>query len=214
MSSVVTVTDLFCGAGGSSLGAAQSGAEIRMALNHWELAVQTHNSNFPNTDHHCCDASQADPRYYPRTTVLIASPECTNHSLAKGKGRARYQADLWGTPLIDPAEERSRATMWDVPRFAEVHRYELIIVENVIDARAWVLWDAWLHAMQALGYDCWERYRVNAVGMETWRAPVRPLTTQQHERVVRASLASERGRRYRAQQAQVGTQLPLIGVPA
>lgn len=168
MSSVVTVTDLFCGAGGSSLGAAQSGAEIRMALNHWELAVQTHNSNFPNTDHHCCDASQADPRYYPRTTVLIASPECTNHSLAKGKGRARYQADLWGKPLIDPAEERSRATMWDVPRFAEVHRYELIIVENVIDARAWVLWDAWLHAMQALGYD-WQCVYLNS--MICWPTP-------------------------------------------
>lgn len=60
----------------------------------------------------------------------------------------------------------------------------------------------------------WERYRVNAAGMETWRAPVRPLTPQQHERVVQASLASERGRRYRAQQAQAGTQLPLIGVPA
>lgn len=168
MSSVVTVTDLFCGAGGSSLGAAQSGAEIRMALNHWELAVQTHNSNFPNTDHHCCDVSQADPRYYPRTTVLIASPECTNHSLAKGRGRALYKQDLFSRPLIDPSEERSRATMWDVPRFAEVHRYELIIVENVIDARAWVLWDAWLHAMQALGYD-WQCVYLNS--MICWPTP-------------------------------------------
>lgn len=153
LGSIVTVTDLFCGAGGSSLGASQAGAEIRMALNHWELAIQTHNTNFPQTDHHCCDASQADPRYYPRTTVLIASPECTNHSLAKGKRRPHYQADIFGKSLVDPAEERSRATMWDVPRFAECHRYELVIVENVVDARSWVLWDSWLHAMHALGYE-------------------------------------------------------------
>lgn len=43
--------------------------------------------------------------------------------------------------------------MWDVPRFAEVHRYELIVVENVVEARQWVMFDAWLQAMQALGYD-------------------------------------------------------------
>lgn len=166
--SMVTVTDLFCGAGGSSQGAAQAGAEIRMALNHWELAIRTHNTNFPQTDHHCCDANQADPRYYPATTVLIASPECTNHSLAKGKGRARYQADLFGKQLIDPSEERSRATMWDVPRFTEVHRYALVIVENVVDARAWVLWESWLHAMHALGY---EHQAVYLNSMVCWPTP-------------------------------------------
>lgn len=37
--SYVTVTDQFCGAGGSSLGASHAGAEIRLALNHWKLAV-------------------------------------------------------------------------------------------------------------------------------------------------------------------------------
>lgn len=166
--STVTVTDLFCGAGGSSHGAAGAGAEIKMALNHWQLAIDTHNSNFPNTDHHCCDVNAADPRYFPSTTILIASPECTNHSLAKGKGRARYQADLFGKALIDPSEDRSRATMWDVPRFAEVHRYELIIVENVVDARSWVLWDSWLHAMGALGYD-WKIVYLNS--MIAWPTP-------------------------------------------
>jgi DNA (cytosine-5)-methyltransferase 1 len=42
--------------------------------------------------------------------------------------------------------------MWDVPRFAEYHHYNLIIVENVADARHWVMFDAWLMAMDALGY--------------------------------------------------------------
>lgn len=150
--SFVTVTDLFCGAGGSSTGAVQAGAEVRLAMNHWQLAIETHNTNHPHTDHVLCDVSATDPRRYPKTTVLIASPECTNHSLAKGKARPRYNADLFGTQLIDPSEERSRATMWDVVRFAEHHQYEAIIVENVVDARSWVLYDEWLAALHKLGY--------------------------------------------------------------
>jgi hypothetical protein len=35
-------------------------------------------------------------------------------------------------------EERPRATMWDVPRFAEYHDYELV-VENVVEAAKWKL---------------------------------------------------------------------------
>lgn len=151
--SYATVTDLFCGAGGSSLGVIGAGAEVAMAVNHWKLAVETHAKNFPRTEHDCNDIAASHPARYPRTDILIASPECTNHSVAKGKKRARYERDIFGTSQIDPAAERSRATMWDVPRFAEHHRYELIIVENVIDARAWVMWPAWLQAMDALGYE-------------------------------------------------------------
>ncbi len=151
--SFVTCTDLFCGAGGSSLGVLQSGGEVSMAVNHWKLAVETHAANFPRTEHDCNDVAASHPARYPSTDILIASPECTNHSIAKGQKRARYASNLFGEQLIDPAAERSRATMWDVPRFAEYHRYALIIVENVIDARAWVLWDAWLQAMHALGYE-------------------------------------------------------------
>lgn len=151
--SYITVTDQFCGAGGSSIGATKSGAVVRLAMNHWKLAIETHNTNFPDVDHDCTDISAVDPRRYPSTNILITSPECTNHSLAKGKPRRFYKTDLFGNLLIDPAEERSRATMWDVPRFAEYHGYEIIVVENVVDAGKWRLWDSWLHAMRALGYE-------------------------------------------------------------
>lgn len=145
----VTVTDLFCGAGGSSIGAEAAGARLVMAANHWRLAIETHNTNFPHADHDCADVSQVNPRRYPRTDVLIASPECTNHSSAK---TSKARSTLWD-PTADAQEERSRATMWDVPRFAEHHRYELVIVENVVEARRWAPYDAWLGAMGALGYD-------------------------------------------------------------
>ena len=151
--SYVSVTDQFCGAGGSSLGATKAGAEVRLAMNHWKLAIETHNTNFPKVDHDCTDISAVDPRRYPSTDILITSPECTNHSLAKGKTRTYYERDIFGNVLIDPSEERSRATMWDVPRFAEYHDYNIILVENVVDAGKWRLFDSWLHAMHALGYE-------------------------------------------------------------
>ncbi|KXT57336.1 DNA methyltransferase [Gordonia sp. QH-12] len=150
---MLTMTDLFCGAGGSSTGAIQvPGVSVRVASNHWDLAVQTHNENHQDADHICADISQIDPRLFPTSDVLWASPECTNHSVAKGRKRAGNQPDLFGEVLPDAAAERSRATMWDVPRFAEHHQYRAIIVENVVDAARWVMFDAWLMAMHSLGY--------------------------------------------------------------
>lgn len=153
----LTMTDLFCGAGGSSSGAHLiPGVKVVMAANHWDLAIETHNTNHPETDHDCADISQIDPRRYPKTDLLWASPECTNHSQAKGKKR-NFGTGVDGE-LPDEAAQRSRATMWDVVRFAEHHRYRAVIVENVVDVAKWVLYDAWLKAMHALGYKHREVY--------------------------------------------------------
>ena len=144
MSQDLTVTDLFCGAGGSSIGAEAMGAKLRMAANHWPLAIETHAANFPDADHDCADVSQVDPRRYPSTDILLASPECTARS-------KKHVPDLFN-PDADPAAERSRATMWDVPRFAERHHYQLVFVENVVEVAKWAPFDAWLQAMDSLGY--------------------------------------------------------------
>lgn len=146
----VSVTDLFCGAGGSSIGAEAAGARLVMAANHWRLAIDTHNSNFPNAAHDCADISQVDPRRYPRTDILIASPECTTHSPAGGKRPTRTMFD--DSPAGIEEIERSRVTMWDVVRFTEHHRYDAIVVENVIEIRRWLPFESWLMAMRALGY--------------------------------------------------------------
>jgi DNA (cytosine-5)-methyltransferase 1 len=154
MSHNLTVTDLFAGAGGSSTGASSiPGVSIRVASNHWAKAVEVHNANHPNADHVCADISQIDPRLFPTTDLLWASPECTNHSVAKGKKRETAQPDLFEEILPSEAAERSRATMWDVPRFTEAHRYQAVIVENVVDARHWPPFKAWLMAMDSYGYD-------------------------------------------------------------
>lgn len=151
----LTLTDLFAGAGGSSTGAISvPGVEVRLAANHWDKAVEVHNANHPDADHLCADISAYDPRRVARTDLLWASPECTNHSQAKGKKRIDTgQPDLFGETLPDEAAERSRATMWDVPRFTEAHGYEAIIVENVVDAAKWIPFPHWLATMGAYGYD-------------------------------------------------------------
>jgi len=152
--SYLTATDQFCGAGGTTTGIKKAGVEVKMALNHWKLAIDTHNTNHPEVDHDCTDVQACDPRRYPSTDILVTSPECTNHSLAQGmKRKHQRQMELFGEIQFNPDHERSRATMWDVPRFAEYHNYEIIVVENVVDAKRWALWDAWLMAMHSLGYE-------------------------------------------------------------
>ncbi|MDP9403194.1 MAG: DNA cytosine methyltransferase [Actinomycetota bacterium] len=146
----LTVTDQFCGAGGSSIGAAANGFRLRLAMNHWRVAIETHNANFPFADHVCADVSATDPRRYPSTQLLLTSPECTNHSMAK----KRPTGDSSRPGLFDLhyEEERSRATMWDVPRFTECHRYEAVVVENVVEAAKWSGFRGWWVAMSDLGY--------------------------------------------------------------
>lgn len=153
----LTVTDLFCGAGGSSSGLREAGYRVVIAANHWALAIESHQINHPETDHSQADISQVNPAYFPKTHVLWGSPECTNHSIAKGVKRQRQQDqalfEIDGTrPLPDEAANRSRATMWDIPRFAEHHRYMAIILENVVDAYRWDQFEAWQMAMRSLGY--------------------------------------------------------------
>lgn len=134
-----------------------AGVTVQVALNHWQKAVDVHNANHPDAAHVCADISQFNPRRIPRTTIGWFSPECTNHSRAKNHKKAALadaaQPDLFGEILPDEAAERSRATMWDVVRFTEAHRYEVVIVENVVEVVKWETYAAWLMAMDALGYD-------------------------------------------------------------
>lgn len=151
-SSGVTFIDVFCGAGGSSAGLREAGLELRLAANHWDRAIETHATNFPDADHLCADVSNYDWRRTPSTHVAWFSPECTWHSPAGGRARLRAQLDLFDDYVPTDAGVRSRATAFDVIRATEVHRYPVVIVENVVEFAAWPMFDWWLDGMVKLGY--------------------------------------------------------------
>ncbi|MBU0969350.1 MAG: DNA cytosine methyltransferase, partial [Proteobacteria bacterium] len=99
--------DLFCGAGGTSTALVEAGEEAGVdvqltAINHWDKAIETHTLNHPRVRHLCENLDDVNPRkLYPggRLNLLMASPECTHHSNARG-----------GTPCSD----QSRATAWRI----------------------------------------------------------------------------------------------------
>ena len=150
-----TVTDFFCGMGGSSTGLVGAGFELRLAANHWDRAIETHAANHPGVEHLCADLQAVDLRYLPSTDALWASPICTELSPAGGRRRSPAQPGLFEEHghVASAAFERSRVTFWEVIRAVEIHRYKVILVENVVEAAAWELFDVWLAGMTRLGYE-------------------------------------------------------------
>lgn len=122
--------DLFCGAGGSSTGLVRAAESLSvpldlLAINHWPVAVDTHTRNHPWARHMCADLSTIDPsKAIPggRLDLLIASPECTHHSIARG-----------GKPCSD----QSRASAWHVLHWAERLQIDRILIENVKEFESW-----------------------------------------------------------------------------
>ncbi|MER7115479.1 DNA cytosine methyltransferase [Saccharomonospora azurea] len=145
---MITATDLFCGAGGSSEGLRQAGWNVEIAANHWDVAVATHKLNHPDVEHRTKDLSEVDWRSFPSTDLLWASPSCVWH--ARSGGRKKPPAEI--EKLRADAGSIDRATAFAVIEAAEVHKYPAIIVENVEEFKAWTLYGWWLDGLRTLGY--------------------------------------------------------------
>lgn len=155
---MITVTDLFSGAGGSTTGAIQvPGVHVRIAANHFQIVTDIHALNHPATDHAVVDLHLERPSFFPKTDILWASPECTKWSQASGAKSPAIDEGLFEDPLSDDAKTRSRLLMFDVLKFIEYHRYRLVIVENVVDiatqAQYRTAWTIWRQELRALGYE-------------------------------------------------------------
>ncbi len=155
-----TCSDHFAGCGGNGQAIKKAnekygtGIKVEYALNHWKTATDSYSANFKETVVDRVDISATSPKRYNSTDMLISSPECTHQSGADGQEKPKKQIEIFDNgKLEDVAAERSRATMWDVPRFAEYHKYNYIIVENVVQVRKWIAFDAWLKVMHVLGYN-------------------------------------------------------------
>jgi DNA (cytosine-5)-methyltransferase 1 len=133
--------DLFCGAGGSSCGAAQAGVEIAGGIDLWDRAIETFRGNFPQamTFQSRTDALNAMKvaKEVGRIDLLLASPECTNHSVAKGAA---------------PRDEESRRTAYEVIRYAKAFNPRWIVVENVVSMQNWASYHDWMSQLKKLGY--------------------------------------------------------------
>lgn len=172
---MITVSDFFAGAGGSSTGMAQlPGVQVRIAANHWQTAIDIHNANHQDTDHAIVDLHQERPSYFPRTDVGWFSPECTKWSQANGSAMPAIEEGLFEDPLSDDVKLRSRLLMFDVLKFIEYHRYRLVVVENVVDiatqAKYRTAWTVWRQELRALGYR-WRVVSLNAMHAQLLGAP-------------------------------------------
>lgn len=149
-----TFKDFFCGAGGSISGLVAAGGELVLGANHWDRAIETVSANHPDADFLCADINNMDMRRLPRTQVLWASVLCTEASPAGGRRRTRGQMELEEYGHVPAAAfERTRACALDVVRATEVHRYDIVVVENVVEfARDWELYGWWVDGMCRLGY--------------------------------------------------------------
>lgn len=125
------VIDLFAGAGGESCGIHDAFAKrdegIKLfAVNHWEVACNTHAANFPADECICQDIQTVIPTSLvkPGESVELfwASPECTHFSTARG-----------GKPMDD----QSRCTPFDIIRWLTMLDVKRVIIENVAEFQTW-----------------------------------------------------------------------------
>ena len=127
---MIYAVDLYAGAGGASEGlleaATARGERVNLtAVNHWPTAVATHTENHPTAQHYCMRIDALDPRVAVpggKLDLLIAAPECTHHSTARG-----------GKPIND----QSRAGAWQILHWLDHLRVEHVLIENVPEFRTW-----------------------------------------------------------------------------
>ena len=138
---MIRAFDMFCGAGGSSRGAARAGARIVGGIDSWKLATRVFADNFPGARVYASPVEEVEParirEEVGQVDLLLASPDCTNHSCARG---AR------------PRDDASRDTAFEVVRWARALKPRWIIIENVIHMRPWSRYDELLERLAAEDY--------------------------------------------------------------
>lgn len=148
---MIRAIDLFCGAGGSSWGAKNAGIQIAAGFDCCEVAGRAFMRNHPDSWFYHTRLEDINPYTVSadlgRIDLILASPECTNHSPAKGNSRRC---------------EESKATAFQVVRFARAMEPRWVVVENVANMRQWSRYGDWIRALKRCGYQISEQV-LNAV---------------------------------------------------
>jgi DNA (cytosine-5)-methyltransferase 1 len=179
MTRKILVADLLCGAGGSSTGCERAlkelGLEMELVcLNHWPVAIETHTKNHPNARHYVQDIATVRPHLIVPEgylDLLMASPTCTHHSVARG-----------GKPTSD----QQRSDPWHIVTWLTELRVKRAIIENVWEFTGWgpvdartgkpiksrkgEYFNAWIETIRRLGYDPqWKKLNAADYGDATTR---------------------------------------------
>lgn len=132
--------DLFCGGGFGARGAVRGGGIPLLAVDSWDRAAETYSANFPQAAVLNKKIEDVDPHEYAerfQTDVLLTSPECTSHSIARG---AR------------PGCEKSRETAISIFPWIDAFQPRWVIVENVNRMKKWERHDELISTLKDYNY--------------------------------------------------------------
>lgn len=144
-----TFADLFCGGGLGARGAVQAGMSPVVAVDLWDIACRTYAANFPDAIVVNDRIEKLNPLDYcspGELDLLIASPECTNHSVAKGSA---------------PRDESSKETALHTVDWIAALRPTWFVIENVKQMKTWGRYGELVDKLRAQGYQMREEV-VNA----------------------------------------------------
>lgn len=120
------VVDIFAGGGGWSTAYEQAtGQHVHIAINHNPDALSMHEANHPQAQHYIADVWEVCPRQATGGEPvgwLHLSPDCTDHSQAKGG---------------QPRRKNIRALAWVTVRWAGQVKPDIISLENVVQILKW-----------------------------------------------------------------------------
>ncbi len=169
----LTVVDLFCGAGGLSIGLGRAGYETVYAVDKFKAAVDTYNRNF---EHEAAHESLSWGSELPAADVFVGGPPCQGFSSAgrRAPGDARNSLVAVFAHLV--ARYRPRAFLFEnVEGFltGDRGRWVVDLLEPLVDAGYCIH----LQKINAANYGVPQnRKRVLAVGGLGWD-PGFPLIT-------------------------------------
>lgn len=138
--------DLFCGGGFGARGAVRGGGTPLLGLDAWKLATKTYKANFPQSEVITArieevDVNELAQRFIP--DVLLTSPECTSHSIARGS---------------KPGSERSRETAIGIVPWIRAMNPRWVIVENVNRMKKWERHNELVESIEDFGYTVSDLY--------------------------------------------------------
>ncbi|HEL4298235.1 TPA: DNA cytosine methyltransferase [Stenotrophomonas maltophilia] len=136
--------DLFCGGGFGARGAMGAGGSPLLSVDLWDIATATYKRNFRSSDVRTDRVENVSPSSVSarRVDLLLTSPECTNHTHARGSR---------------PRDDASRDTAFSSLEWVDFLKPKWIVMENVPNMKGWERYAELRSELEGLGYGVTEQ---------------------------------------------------------